>query len=197
LSKINDLRGRVFNRLTVIDLSHTKNGKVFWNVKCDCGNFKTVVSSSLLGNNAQSCGCLQKENMTTHGKSKTHTYKVWVNMLDRINNKNNEFYYCYGGRGIKVCDKRLSFEGFYEDMGDRPKGLTLDRINNNGNYCKENCRWATDVEQNNNTSKNINILYNDKTQTLAQWSEELKMDYNKLYARLFTYKWSIERAFTE
>lgn len=94
----------------------------------------------------------------------------WEHMIDRCNNPKNDRYYDYGGRGIKVCKRWLKFQNFLADMGKRPTDTTLDRIDNNGNYCKENCRWATKEQQYSNMRSNINIKYNGKIKTLTQWS---------------------------
>jgi hypothetical protein len=130
------------------------------------------------------------------GVIQTPTYKTWAGMIQRCTNKNRKNYKYYGGRGINVCDKWLTFEGFYDDMNDRPEGMTIDRIDNNGNYCKENCKWSTNTDQHNNTRSNINITYNGKTQTITQWSNELGININTLRYRLFYSKWSMEKSFT-
>ena len=117
-------------------------------------------------------------------------------MAKRCNNPKDKRYKNYGGRGIKVCDRWHKFENFYADMGDKPMGMSIDRINNNGNYAPENCRWATPFEQANNTVKNRKIIFKGKTLTVAQWSRELGIKRTTLSGRLNNYGWSTEKALT-
>ena len=114
-------------------------------------------------------------------------YNNWVDMKQRCFNKNNPRYKDWGGRGITVCKRWMIFENFLADMGEKPKGKTLDRKDNDGNYCKKNCRWATREEQQNNTRQNRIIIYKGKTQNLTQWARELKMDRQKL-SNMLNYK---------
>lgn len=151
---LKNLKGKVFGRLTVIELSKkSKPGKIYWECLCQCGNIKSISSNSLLSGNTKSCGCLRKEivssSKSTHKKSYSPEYNCYHHMLKRCYNKNNNVYQYYGARGIKVCDRWLeSFENFYEDMGDRPSpNHSLDRINNDGNYEPSNCKWSTQSEQ--------------------------------------------------
>ena len=123
----------------------------------------------------------------------TKTYNTWRAMKERCLSKNNKEYKRYGGRGITICEEWLTFINFYKDMGERPEGKTLDRINNNGNYCKENCRWATIEEQCNNRRSSRFIFYQGKRQTLTQWERELKLNSNIISRRL-NRGWSIEAA---
>ena len=135
--------------------------------ECECGTIRDVYVPNLTSGKSVCCGCISAAKATIHGKHGTPSYHTWHSMTQRCNNPKNINYDNYGGRGIKVCDKWLSFEGFYEDMGDRPEGMTLDRIDVNGDYCKENCRWATESQQNCNrrpridtSSKYIGVSFN-------------------------------------
>ncbi len=134
--------------------------------------------------------------MKKHGMRHTSEYNTWLHMKDRCNNPKNRRYKDYGGRGITICKAwQESFLEFYNDMGIKPKNSTLERINNNGNYIKNNCKWATKEEQNRNQRSNIVIEYNGMKKILSEWSKFLGIKYMTLYNRLFTYNWSIERAF--
>lgn len=142
-----DFVGRRFTRWVITGYSHQKGPHHYWKCKCDCGNSATVQQGSL-GVRSFSCGCLRKEIAkevnTTHGQSKTLLHGVWERMRQRCENTNASHYADYGGRGIKVCDKWQTFEGFSEDMGPGwEKGLTIERKNNDGNYEPSNCVWAT------------------------------------------------------
>ena len=135
-----------------------------------------------------------------HGKSDSKTYKTWSGMKARCNNPNSSHYEYYGGRGIKVCpewDGPNNFEKFLEDMGERPDHMELDRIDPNGDYTKENCRWVSRLENINNTRRNKYITYLDKTLTISQWAREIKADPSALYHRLFIQSWPVEKALTQ
>lgn len=132
----------------------------------------------------------------THGKSRTKIYQIWLAMRQRCYHLTNKQYKYYGGRGIKVCDKWKKFENFFADMGERPEGLSLDRIDNNGNYCPENCRWATRKEQSRNTGRNIRITLNGKTKVLKDWAKDTGINYYTLRGRLRK-GWSIHELFLE
>ena len=152
-----ELINRKFGRLKVLKFSHVKEKNSYWHVKCVCGNEKIIMGGSLIKGASKSCGCLSKQltskRSKTHGKRKSREYNSWAHMKWRCLNPNSGIYKYYGKRKIKICKRWLnSFKNFYEDMGKRPKGKSLDRINNNGNYCKKNCRWATHKQQMNNRS---------------------------------------------
>lgn len=163
----NNVIGKKFGRLTIISTYIGKNEKTYTNCICDCGKTKDILLKSVVNGSTKSCGCLRKINHKSkviHGYTNTAIYRCWNSMLSRCNNKNNANYNNYGGRGIIVCERWHKFENFLEDMGEKPNaGLSLDRIDNNGNYCLENCRWATNKEQmrNRRNTKNINLYGKD------------------------------------
>lgn len=149
MSRIQNITGETFNRLTAKEYMYTEKGKSStWMCQCTCGKEISVELSSLRNGNTQSCGCLRlertREKNTSHNKSHTSEYYAWDNMKRRCQNKNNPEYKNYGARGIEVCESwSSSFENFLEDMGEKPrKNLSLDRIDNDKGYYKENCRWA-------------------------------------------------------
>ena len=117
-------------------------------------------------------------------------------MLRRCNDKNASQFKYYGGRGIKVCDRWNSFENFYADMGEKPDGLTIERIDNDGNYCPQNCKWATKEEQMRNRRNTLFVTYNDKTKTLKEWAKDLGIKYSILWKRLYVHCMPIKKALT-
>ena len=187
-----NLTGRRFGRLTVISESDNDKSKIMWLCKCDCGNDKIVAANDLKSGHTKSCGCLSAENRrlpkrTTHQMSRTRLYKEYVSMKTRCkpNYHNHNVYY---DKGVSVCEEWAHPNGFnvfrdwalshgYDDQ------LTLDRIDNDGNYEPENCRWITMREQQNNRSNNVYIAYLGETHTLKEWSERMDLSYGMLKVR--------------
>lgn len=194
--------GKKFNNLTVESLHHIHpiTYHKYYKCVCDCGNSSIVNIYKLNSGHTKSCGCrrlnsLSKYNPTTHGKYNTTIYRVWIRMKSRCLNPNDKAYEWYGRRGITVSDEWLSFNNFYRDMGDKPTPQhSLDRIDNNLGYSKENCRWATMMEQGNNRRSNVNITFNGRTQTISEWAREIGIHHSSLVKRLK--KWSLKEALT-
>lgn len=197
------------HRLFVIGKSRKKgkDGSAFWLCRCDCGTVKSVSGVSLRRRATKSCGCLIKETARktalrvlryaaiTHGQSRTATYSSWLTMRRRCYDKAFRDYETYGKRGITVCDRWVnSFENFLEDMGPRPRGRTLDRIDNSKGYCADNCRWATHRTQMNNTRGNKYLTYGGKTQSMADWVRELGLNYYRVRGRINICKWPTWKA---
>ena len=174
--------------------------------KCKCGIEKEFQFSSVKNGSIKSCGCYSAEiasnrmktQSKTHGKTLTSEYYSWMSMKKRCLNPRHKSYKDYGGRGICICERwEKSFENFFEDMGLRPdKNYSLDRLNNNLGYFKENCRWATKKEQCRNVRSNVLITYNNQTKCLSEWAEILGTSREKLNYRIFTAKWEVSKAFT-
>lgn len=202
MGRLLDLIGQKFGRLKVIQRSDKKQlRETCWLCICDCGGKIIVRGSSLRKGDTKSCGCLKKGgNNLKHGHSRvgqrSKTYRTWRGMVNRCVCKIHEHYHYYGGRGIQVCDRWIKFENFLEDMGESPSiDHSIDRINNERGYCKENCRWATHKEQCRNRRTNRLITFDGKTQCIAAWSEELNIKQNTIGFRL-NRGWTIEETLT-
>lgn len=198
--KMADLSGRRFGRLTV-QAEAGRNAKkgVMWQCLCDCGNTTVVASTNLIQGHTQSCGCLHREQNITHGATDTKLYGVWINVKTRCNNPRNRAYPQYGGRGIRLCEEWESFQNFqnWAIKSGYVDGLTLDRIDVNGNYSPENCRWVDMKTQQNNRRNNHVIEFNGVRKTLSEWSEATGLSSSTLRTRLSILGWPIERALTE
>lgn len=174
--------GKTFGRLLVIGyFNATDETRGKWICLCECGNETLVNGGGLTSGQTKSCGCLAIELKGTsnlhHGMSKSTEYNIWSGMKARCYNHNEVCYYRYGGRGITVCERWLnSFENFFDDMGCRPsKKHSLDRIDNDKGYCKENCKWSTAREQANNTRRNVFIELDGIKKSISEWSRKLNI----------------------
>lgn len=198
--QLNDLTGKRFGRLIVNGRALGRADKqTYWNCTCDCGSSHVVNGRHLKSGEVGSCGCLMRE-MTlagrhrTHGKSRTPTYNCWAAMISRCGNPNNQDYADYGGRGISVCDRWLSFENFLTDMGEKPVGrYSIDRRRNSEGYKPGNCRWATPVEQSNNRRSSRIVIWDGASQTLAELVRAKGASYSRTMNRIRS-GWSLEAA---
>lgn len=198
-----DHTGKQFGRWLVLSFFDKGTGGCLrWLCRCECGTERPIAATELVSGRSSSCGCLRAEMVVnrcvTHGMTGTAIHAVWLSMKKRCLSPTDKGYECYGGRGIRVCQRWAdSFEDFITDMGPRPSNKhSIDRINNDGDYEPSNCRWATKIQQGRNTRSNINIFYQGKTQCLAAWAEELGIPYKALAQRISIAGWSPERAFT-
>lgn len=195
-----DISGHTYQGIKVISYSHFKV-KHYWNCVCFCGNEFKARANSLRTGDRKSCGCVAEVNLRAsnrkHGKSKTREYVCWALMLRRCNDPKTKAFKYYGGRGIKVCERWAnSFETFLLDVGIAPSPEhTIDRINTDGNYEPSNCRWATRIEQANNTRANRFIYFEGKIMTITQWGILKKINLETLRCRLKS-GWSIEKTLT-
>ena len=199
--KLVDLTGKHFGRLTVIERADDRNGVTAWLCKCDCGNETVAYAHHLKCGDTKSCGCLFEElnhkTAVKHGMSEDPLYNRFTKIVSRCESPTNPEYKNYGGRGISVCEEwRRNFKAFYEwsmQNGYR-EDLTIDRIDVNGNYEPNNCRWVDRVAQANNTRSNHFIEYNGERKTIAEWGRKLGISYSTLWGRLKKHKWSMDGA---
>jgi hypothetical protein len=189
-AKSTDLTGQRFARLVVLGKSTTRiyGSQLAWDCQCDCGLIKPMLTSVLKSKSTKSCGCLKREctppDLTTHGMSYYSGIKTWQGMLNRCNNAANKDYFWYGGRGIKVCARWLDPRNFAEDMGEKPPGYSLDRIDTNGDYCPENCRWATPAQQGANKRNNRMLEHDGQVLHLSEWCRRLGVKASTVSNRL-------------
>jgi hypothetical protein len=177
-----DITGQRFGRLVAINYAYSKNGRAYWHCKCDCGNEIITMAQNLYRGFTHSCGCLAKElhqkEMSEmsyrHGLGHTRLCRLYHGMIYRCYNKNAKTYNNYGGRGIKICDEWLNnFVSFYNwaITHGYHDALSIDRIDVNGNYCPENCRWANKITQARNKRNNVHLIINGEDKTMAEWAE--------------------------
>lgn len=187
-----DMRDKRFGYLEVINyIGVNLYGQAVWECRCDCGRGVEKSTSHLRGG-AKSCGCRSRS--YKHGMSNTRIWNVYMRILQRCGDENSPDYKNYGGRGIKC--RWETFKDFYKDMEEGySDDLTIERINNGGDYCKGNCKWATKEEQANNTRRNVYLLYNGEIMSVAQWARKMNMNYWTLRQRIKR-GWSPERALT-
>ena len=170
----------IHNNLTILNFNYRNKNHYYWNCQCICSNIKSIEYYKLISNHTKSCGCMKnktiakariKHGYTIEGKILSE-YSSWSNMIARCTNINCKCYNVYGGKGITVCKKWLTFEGFIKDMGNKPnKEYSIDRINGTKGYYKENCRWATKLEQGNNLISNkkvLNIITNEEYTSISE-----------------------------
>lgn len=203
-NKAPDLTGMKYNRLLAVErLGMSKNGKRLYKFLCDCGTEKIIQGSYVKRGDPKSCGCLVIETIkkmaTQHGHSRigarSSEYSIWAGIIQRCENKNSPSYKNYGGRGIKICQRwRHDFSAFFSDMGQRPQGMTIERINNDKDYSPENCRWATRADQARNNSRNVYITHNGETKTRKDWADYYGIDDETFRHRLSVKKMSFEDA---
>jgi hypothetical protein len=207
MTKMLDLLGQTFGRLTVLkSLGTDKHSKSVWLCSCSCGNKTKVSGGQLVSGGTKSCGCQKRERIikqsTKHGnakrKNQSPEYRAWCSLKSRCFNPAAINYHSYGGRGIKVCDRWLhSFENFLADMGNKPsKHHTIDRINNDGDYSPDNCRWTTKFEQDANKSNNLLITCNGETHPAFVWAKLTGINRQTIISRINQLNWSAEKALT-
>lgn len=157
VNKLKVVPGDKYGLLTIIkeidQANHGKEKKRRFKCICECGQIATPTLAGLRSGNSKSCGCIRKNNNKKHGMAKSSIYMIWGSMINRCKNKTSQAYHYYGGRGIQVCQRWLNFKNFFEDMGERPLGATLDRKNNNKNYSPDNCRWISHKKNCQNSSR--------------------------------------------
>lgn len=204
MSKVIDLTGRTFHRLTVIRHHSVVNRTYKWECLCECGTTTVVDGSKLKNGHTKSCGCLLKEFCAkpkpykqTHNLSNTRTYRIWQGMMARCYKLHNHAYQNYGGRGITVCERWHSVTNFVADMGEAPECATIERVNNNAGYSPDNCKWASPKEQVSNRRVTFKVTWNGETRPLTEWADIYGFKYHALYNRIVVHKWPLSRAFNQ
>lgn len=198
MSLCEDLTGKRFNKLVVLRRDENgRGGNSRWKCICDCGTETTVSGTNLKTGAVKSCGCLRHIKHDTHHLSNTRLYRIWNAMKNRCYLKSHHAYSCYGARGITVCAEwKDDFEAFYDwaISNGYSEELTIDRIDNNGSYSPENCKWSTREEQVNNRRSCVLITYNGETKNLMQWCKLLNLPYKLIHQRMHLKNISFEEA---
>lgn len=203
-----DITNKTFGNLTVLGIGFRKDfpsrkKTIYWKCKCSCGEITYAIKGDLVHGKKKSCGCIMGQGNITHGMSGTKFYSIWNSMKDRCTNPNSPVFKHYGGRGIGLGVEWFKFSVFMDDMYDGyvkhqkkygKRNTTLERIDNNGWYTKENCKWATYKEQVLNKRTNKVISYNGVEKTLSEWADTLNIKYESLYYRLITANWDVNRS---
>lgn len=214
----NDRTGEVIGRLTILGVApdrYDKRGKPrkYWRCQCECGSIKEIRDDGLNGRHTLSCGCMQRERVSEvnkgrtdglkYGDSRERIHNIWYLIKSRCEEPSSPNFHNYGGRGIHLCDEWSNgIEGYFRFKewslnNGYSENLTIDRIDNSGNYSPENCRWVDTYVQGNNKRNNVFIEYCGKTQTLSQWARNLGVPMKSLYNRIQVLGWDIERAFNQ
>lgn len=188
-----DLIGQKYGRWTVEKRSHKNaRGEWYWQCRCECGTVRNVLAHSLQIGCSSSCGCTKNRK---HGMEATPIYNAWAAMIQRCENPNSKTYPDYGGRGISVCERWHSFVNFHADMGNKPVGLSLDRIDNNGNYEPSNCRWTSSLTQMRNRRTTRLLTIDGKTKPASEWAEMYGIN-RRIVADRLNRGWDALRALT-
>jgi len=194
-----DISGRRYGRLVAIERLGFRKGEALWKCLCDCGTSRIVPLRCLRGGISSSCGCHRRDRMKAlafrHGETGTPTHRSWSSMKQRCTNPAVISWKYYGAKGIRVCNRWNVFANFLADMGERPPGTSLERLDNTRDYCPENCVWATPQQQCRNKRTNRLVTYDGQTKPLAQWADEVGINRKALAARLKR-GWTLEKAFT-
>lgn len=194
--RFRDITNNKFGRWTVIKHIGSKYSEQIWLCRCDCGTEREVIGGTLKTGRSKSCGCYSADVTRTHGMEGTPTYNSWAHMLTRCRNEKHKQYPQYGGRGIKVCERWLSFENFYADMGKKPEGMSINRIDNDGHYSPENCRWASQKTQVRNRRNSPTYEWNGEKKSLAELAEMHGLKWRRVYERIRN-GWTLERALSK
>jgi hypothetical protein len=201
-----DLSGKKFNKLTILSLNKDKSSKKrkFWNCVCDCGNKKICDGENVKSGKTKSCGCILSESLIKgwnrrrqFTKEEKPLRQIWKLMIRRCYNPADPTHRHYGARGIKVCERWHNYWQFKEDMWPRPEGLTLERIDNDGDYCPENCKWATVLEQVNNRRTSKKITMNGETKTVPDWCRDYGVSNVGAIRQRLGRGWSLQDALTK